>query len=71
MFGHCGKVIEKAVAHDSEEFEGPMSGTYQNFVGLPDDNTLREWKKKAEILDTIDEIEEEDDEDDDEDMIIT
>ena len=71
MFGHCGKVIEKAVAHDSEEFEGPMSGTYPNFVGLPDDNTLREWKIKADILDTIDEIEEEDDEDEDEDMIIT
>ena len=32
---------------------------------------MREWKMKAEILDTIDEIEEEDDEDEDEDIIIT
>ena len=71
MFRHCGKVIEKAVAHDSEEFDGPMSGTYPNFDGLPDDNTLREWKMKAGILHTIDEIEEEDDEDEDEDLIIT
>ena len=48
-----------------------MSGTYPHFDGLPDDNTLREWKKKARILDTIDKTKEEDDEDEDEDLIIT
>ena len=42
-----------------------------HFDGLPDDNTLREWGKKAGILDTIDKIEEEDDEDEDDDLIIT
>ena len=35
------------------------------FDGLPDDNTLREWREKAGILDTIDKIEEEENDGDD------
>ena len=61
-----GNILER----ESEIFRTAIFRYYPNFDGLPDDNNLREWKMKAGILDTIDEIEEEVDEDEDEDLII-